>query len=82
MLRSVRLTLQMIKWEHTIFAMPFAFIGLLVASLSGPVVAMGPTHRKNMILNDRLRGLREYSECMVAFGAPLLISCLLAGRKQ
>ena len=36
MLRSVQLTLQMIKWEHTIFAMPFAFIGLLVASDGRP----------------------------------------------
>jgi 4-hydroxybenzoate polyprenyltransferase len=26
----------MIKWEHTIFAMPFAFIGLLVASSGRP----------------------------------------------
>ena len=36
MLRSIRLTLQMIKWEHTIFAMPFAFISLLVASDGRP----------------------------------------------
>jgi 4-hydroxybenzoate polyprenyltransferase len=36
LLRSIRLTLQMIKWEHTIFAMPFAFIGLLVASDGRP----------------------------------------------
>lgn len=36
MLRSIQLTLQMIKWEHTIFAMPFAFIGLLVAAEGRP----------------------------------------------
>lgn len=35
-LRPLVLTLRMIKWEHTIFAMPFAFIGLLVASAGRP----------------------------------------------
>jgi 4-hydroxybenzoate polyprenyltransferase len=39
LLRSVGLTLQMIKWEHTIFAMPFAFIGLLVAAEGRPEMA-------------------------------------------
>jgi 4-hydroxybenzoate polyprenyltransferase len=35
-LRSLTLTLRMIKWEHTIFALPFALIGLLVASAGAP----------------------------------------------
>jgi len=35
-LRPVALTLRMIKWEHTVFALPFALIGLLVASGGSP----------------------------------------------
>lgn len=35
-LRPLVLTLRMIKWEHTIFALPFALIGLLVASDGAP----------------------------------------------
>jgi 4-hydroxybenzoate polyprenyltransferase len=40
LLRSIRLTLQMIKWEHTVFAMPFALIGLLVASEGRPELSV------------------------------------------
>ncbi len=35
-MRDLILTLRMIKWEHTIFALPFALIGLLVASQGRP----------------------------------------------
>jgi len=35
-MRNLILTLRMIKWEHTIFALPFALIGLLVASQGRP----------------------------------------------
>jgi 4-hydroxybenzoate polyprenyltransferase len=35
-MRDLILTLRMIKWEHTIFALPFALIGLLVASEGRP----------------------------------------------
>jgi len=35
-LRSLVLTLRMIKWEHTVFALPFALLSLLVASDGRP----------------------------------------------
>ena len=35
-MRSLVLTLRMIKWEHTVFALPFALLSLLVASDGRP----------------------------------------------
>ncbi len=35
-LRPLQLTLRMIKWEHTLFALPFALLSLLVASGGHP----------------------------------------------
>lgn len=39
MLRSLRLTLRMIKFEHTVFALPFAVLSLLIASDGRPRAA-------------------------------------------
>jgi 4-hydroxybenzoate polyprenyltransferase len=39
MLRSIRLILRMIKFEHTVFALPFAVLSLLVASEGRPRAA-------------------------------------------
>jgi 4-hydroxybenzoate polyprenyltransferase len=36
LLRSVRVTLQMIKWEHSIFALPFALCGAMLAARGWP----------------------------------------------
>ncbi len=36
LLRSVRTTLEMIKWEHSIFALPFALTGAMLASGGWP----------------------------------------------
>ena len=36
-LRSLRLTLEMIKWEHSIFALPFALCGAMLAAGGFPV---------------------------------------------
>jgi 4-hydroxybenzoate polyprenyltransferase len=39
LLRSVGVTLEMIKWEHSIFALPFAFTGAMLASHGWPPAA-------------------------------------------
>ncbi len=36
MLRSIRITLEMIKWEHSIFALPFALTGAMLAAHGWP----------------------------------------------
>jgi 4-hydroxybenzoate polyprenyltransferase len=36
LLRSIRITLEMIKWEHSIFALPFALTGAMLASHGRP----------------------------------------------
>jgi 4-hydroxybenzoate polyprenyltransferase len=36
MLRSIRVTLEMIKWEHSIFALPFALTGAMLAAHGWP----------------------------------------------
>jgi 4-hydroxybenzoate polyprenyltransferase len=35
-LRSTRATLEMIKWEHSIFALPFALMGAVLAAGGWP----------------------------------------------
>jgi len=35
-LQKLRITLEMIKFEHTVFALPFAFIGALLARKGFP----------------------------------------------
>ena len=35
-LRSLRVVLEMIKLEHTLFALPFAFLGMLLAAQGWP----------------------------------------------
>ena len=35
-LRSLRVTLEMIKWEHSIFALPFALCGAMLAAGGWP----------------------------------------------
>ena len=35
-LRSLRTVLEMIKFEHTIFALPFAFMGMMLAAEGWP----------------------------------------------
>src|ERR1700744_1134312 len=35
-LRSTRMTLEMIKWEHSIFALPFALTGAVLAANGWP----------------------------------------------
>ena len=39
LLRSLRLTLEMIKWEHSIFALPFALTGAMLAAGGWPRMA-------------------------------------------
>ncbi|MFP5229941.1 MAG: UbiA-like polyprenyltransferase [Acidobacteriota bacterium] len=39
MLRSIRVTLEMIKWEHSIFALPFALTGAALAAHGFPPAA-------------------------------------------
>ncbi|MGC2620494.1 MAG: UbiA-like polyprenyltransferase [Acidobacteriaceae bacterium] len=39
LLRSIRVTLDMIKWEHSIFALPFALTGAMLASHGWPPLA-------------------------------------------
>ena len=39
MLRSIRITLEMIKWEHSIFALPFALTGAMLAAHGFPPAA-------------------------------------------
>ena len=39
-LRSTRLTLEMIKWEHSIFALPFALTGAVLAAAGWPRLAV------------------------------------------
>ena len=34
--RNVRITLEMIKWEHSVFALPFAYIGMVLAARGFP----------------------------------------------
>ena len=34
--RSIRTTLEMIKWEHSIFALPFALTGAMLAAQGWP----------------------------------------------
>jgi 4-hydroxybenzoate polyprenyltransferase len=36
MLRSIRITLEMIKWEHSVFALPFALTGAMLAAHGWP----------------------------------------------
>ena len=38
-LRNIRLTLEMIKIEHTLFALPFAFLGAVLASRGLPTLS-------------------------------------------
>src|SRR5438445_13582610 len=38
LLKSLRLTLEMIKWEHSIFALPFALCGAVLAANGLPAV--------------------------------------------
>src|ERR1700710_2368686 len=35
-LRSTRITLEMIKWEHSVFALPFALTGAVLAANGWP----------------------------------------------
>ena len=35
-LQRVRIFLEMIKFEHSIFALPFAYLGLFLAAAAGP----------------------------------------------
>ena len=37
-LRSTRITLEMIKWEHSIFALPFALTGAVLAANGWPTL--------------------------------------------
>ena len=37
-LRSTRVTLEMIKWEHSIFALPFALTGAVLAADGWPTL--------------------------------------------
>jgi 4-hydroxybenzoate polyprenyltransferase len=39
LLRSIRITLEMIKWEHSIFALPFALTGAMLAAHGWPPAA-------------------------------------------
>ncbi len=39
LLRSIGVTLEMIKWEHSIFALPFAFTGAMLAAHGWPPAA-------------------------------------------
>src|SRR5471030_1401169 len=39
-LRSTRVTLEMIKWEHSIFALPFALTGAVLAAHGWPPLAV------------------------------------------
>src|SRR5579872_479399 len=39
MLRSIRVTLEMIKWEHSVFALPFALTGAALAAHGFPPAA-------------------------------------------
>ena len=39
-LKSTRLTLEMIKWEHSIFALPFALTGAVLAAQGWPRLAV------------------------------------------
>src|SRR5512142_1712237 len=34
--RNVRITLEMIKWEHSVFALPFALCGAMLAARGWP----------------------------------------------
>jgi 4-hydroxybenzoate polyprenyltransferase len=36
LLRNIKLTLEMIKWEHSIFALPFALVGAMLAANGWP----------------------------------------------
>ena len=38
LLRNLRVTLEMIKWEHSIFALPFAFCGAMLAANGIPSI--------------------------------------------
>src|ERR1700761_9479413 len=38
MLRNLKLTLEMIKWEHSVFALPFALCGAMLAAGGIPTV--------------------------------------------
>jgi 4-hydroxybenzoate polyprenyltransferase len=38
LLRNLRVTLEMIKWEHSIFALPFAFCGAMLAAQGLPTL--------------------------------------------
>ena len=42
-LRRIRLTLEMIKFEHSVFALPFALTGALLAIRDGDMLAPGET---------------------------------------
>jgi 4-hydroxybenzoate polyprenyltransferase len=37
-LRNTRVTLEMIKWEHSIFALPFALTGAVLAASGWPTL--------------------------------------------
>ena len=57
--RNLKITLEMIKWEHSIFALPFAFCGAMLAAGGLPawrlmawiVVAMGSARSAAMAFN-------------------------------
>src|SRR3979411_625072 len=59
LLRHMRVTLQMIKWEHSVFALPFALCGAMLAAgglptarqLAWIVVARGSARSASMAFN-------------------------------
>lgn len=53
MFKSLRLTLQMIKFEHTLFALPFAFLGAVLAA--GGI----PTGRQILLITVAMAGARS-----------------------
>ena len=89
-LRSTRITLEMIKWEHSVFALPFALTGAVLAAGGWPsgrvllwiIVCMVSARSAAMAFN-RLADARLDGEnprtAMRALPAGLLTSAFVAG---
>src|SRR5258705_1083892 len=84
LLRNVRTTLEMIKIEHTLFALPFAFLGAVLAANGLPSArqfiwitpAMVGARSTAMAFN-RIAG-REYDARNPRTANPALPACLLS----
>ena len=89
-LRNIRVTLEMIKIEHTLFALPFAFLGAVFAANGLPslwqilwiIVAMVGARSAAMAFNriaDRSFDAQKPADCIAGIARGIVVSWFRLG---